>query len=186
MPRAPYITGPFSAHLFETPLADYRPAEREVPTYMERFDFHMDMGEFPHLRGHAQPRLRVDMSPGNIYDVLAVGRGVEDQVFAVAVRVVAAEEPRPFYATGLTLEELKLLALDYLDLRPEQARGTKVRVRPLLAGEAGSAFQKMAGFDIPDGEKRCYRLAVGINGVVDPDPEWKGAMHDATLARAPA
>jgi len=116
------LSDPIHIHLFETSANRYKPLSEELEQMTGN---NVMLGDIPTLRAHKHERYALDLKPGNFYDVLSIASCDGDIVLAAAGGFSTQQVQTPEL---LTLDQLKLVAIEYLGLTMEQARAIKATI----------------------------------------------------------
>jgi len=159
-PIKKHIEEPVHLYLFTTPVSKYRDLEKHIENMQYKETI---MGEMPTLKVYKQSEISTDLQPGFLYDLFAIGQREGNRVIAGGGRLSTQEGKVPYH---MTLDELKLFAIEDLDLSPEEAQNIRAKIAPMTAwGEHGRFI--IAGFDFEQKEPGGnYGTMVQHNGVV--------------------
>lgn len=123
----PVLEEPIHLHLFVTPAADYRDLESHIDSMK---DLKVKMGGIPTLRVYNQPEITAQLEHGFFYDLISTGIYRGGRILIGGGRLSTEKGEIPF---DMTLDELKLLALEDLGLSPEQAQNIEAQIAPMTA-----------------------------------------------------
>jgi hypothetical protein len=138
------IVEPVHLYLFRTPASNYIALEQEIRAMTDQ---ETAMGDIPTLEEYKKDRISTDLQRESLYDIFSVGQGpLENRFITGGGRISTQEDLVP---PNLTLDELKLLALEDLNLTPDDAKNAIARIIPLTAwGDRGRLI--IAGFNFRD------------------------------------
>ena len=159
-PIKKHFEEPVHLYLFATPLSQYKDLEKHIDD-ME--DKETVMGEMPTLKEYKQSKISTDLQPGFLYDLFATGQINGNRVFVGGGRLSTQEGKVPY---NMTLDELKLFAIEDLDLSPKEAQNIRAKITPMTAWN-GKGRLIIAGFEFGQKESEWnYGTMVQHNGIV--------------------
>ncbi len=150
---------PIHLHLFATPVSEYKDLEKQIHEMKNKS---VNMGDLPTLRRYRQSEIREKLEKDFFYDLLAVGTYMEYRVVKGYGRLSTTQESKvPF---RMTLDELKLLAIEDLELTREQAQKIKAKITPMadfgITSSGGGIRSIVAGFTFGKTEDGRYNYGV--------------------------
>lgn len=117
---------PIYLHLFSTPISEYNSEQLKVPLIRNK---KVNMGYFPTLIQYGQSEVKQELKKGFLYDLLLIGTYNGNRGIFTSGRLSTEKGKVPMLAT---LEELKLLAIEYLEMTPTQAQNIKARIESTI------------------------------------------------------
>ncbi len=156
---------PVHISLFKTPASQYKDLEKQIEDMQYKETI---MGEIPTLIRYKQSEISTDLQPGFLYDLLATGQKNGNRVFAGIGRLSTQEGKVPY---NMTLDELKLLALDHLDLSPKEAQNIIAKIIPMYSRDKKGKPVIIAGFDFNKDPKKIFGTMVQDDGIVKSYPD---------------
>lgn len=127
----------------------------------------VDMADFPSMKVYRKPKFSVELKKDSVYDIISTGKNVEDgrRVIVGGGRLLTKKVDSVPYP--ITLEEMKFLALEDLDLSRESVKGIKATIEPMTAWGMSGRFI-IAGFEFEKDDKSGNDKGIMVqhNGLV--------------------
>ena len=152
--------GPINIFLFKTPISQYKGLEQQILDMEYKVTI---MEELQTLIEYNQSKISTNLQPGFLYDLLATGQKDGNRVFAGIRRLSTQEGEIP---KDMTLHELKLLALEYLDLSPKEAQNISAKIIPMYSWDKNGKPIIIAGFDFNKDQEKIFGTMVRDDGTV--------------------
>ncbi len=128
-----------------------------------------NMGKLSTLKEYDSKEISTNLKPGFLYDLIATKQPKGgDSVFAGIKRLSTQEGEIP---KDMTLHELKLLALQYLDLSPEETQGLKAKIIIMNDLDKEINIRHYTGFDFNENPETPYGIYVRQDGVIKAYPD---------------
>ncbi len=184
-PPAPFLQGPIHLYLFDMPNTTsftHTDLEQQIASLEGR---EISLGDLPTLHTVHETEITTKLEKGHLYDLLAIGTNFRGQrCIAGLGRIVVPTNPlrraqsqlydlfgsagyRPGrnIVTVPTFDALKALALENMDISPEEARTIQATVHPMTAWGNGLRRYVCAVLDF-EKERRTYSVSMDHMGNV--------------------
>lgn len=154
-----YLEEPFYLHLSETPISDYRDLEQHID---EMDGKEIPFSEFSRLTEYGKQEISAELKSGFFYDLFAFGQQNGKGIVVGNRRLWVQDGDIPY---DLTLDSMRLIALESLGLTPKETKGLSAKITPMMSwGERNGRTGRMfwAGFYFGKDDEEC-NVDVSVN-----------------------
>ena len=159
----PVVGEPVHLYILATPIQTYKDLETEIQELKGKS---IILGNIPTLLEQRTSPIQTELKRGFFYDILGIGslgilNGERGIVNGGRISTEKIDIPRM-----LTLDELKIVAIEYLELSMEEAKKVSATIEPMTAWSNDGRFI-IAGLNFGQKDEQTYGLMVNHASGVD-------------------